>query len=92
MINEIENILEKEVRPHLYKHRGDIKLIGYEDGVVEVTMLGACSGCPSIKSTIEELVETNLKAKLPEIQKVRLINEVSDEMWEMAKKILNKEI
>ena len=92
MIDKIESVLEKEVRPHLYEHEGDIKLIGYKDGIVDVQMLGGCSACPSIKFTVEELVETSLKAKIPEIQKVRLINDISDEMWEMAKKILNKEI
>lgn len=88
MINKVEEILETKVRPQLAAHYGNIELIGVQNGVVEVKLLGQCSGCPSAKFTIEEIVEATLKESLPEIKKVVLINQVSEELLDMAREIL----
>jgi Fe-S cluster biogenesis protein NfuA len=91
MFNKVKNVIEKSVQPKLQEHYGDIELLRVrEDGVVEVKLLGACRGCPSAQITIEEVVEAILKNEIPEIKKVVLVNEVSEELLDMAKKILNR--
>jgi len=89
MITEIEKILEENVRPKLADHYGNIELVSVEDGVVIVKLLGQCKGCISAKYTIEDLVEAELKQSLPGIKKVILKNEVSEELLEQARKLLN---
>ncbi|WZL74487.1 NifU family protein [Clostridiaceae bacterium 35-E11] len=90
MFDKVNEVLKKKVRPHLYEHYGDIKLVAVEEGVVQVKLLGACKGCPSAKITIEEVVATALKNEIPEVKEVVLVNEVSQDLIDMAKKILNK--
>ena len=60
-----------------------------EDGVLYVKLLGQCAGCPSADLTSETIVEAELTAALPElVRKVAVIQTVSDELWEQAKKLL----
>jgi len=89
MFTEIEKILEENVRPKLAEHYGNIELVSIKDGIVEVKLLGECKGCLSAKYTVEDLVETTLKEAIPGIKKVVLINEVSKELLDQARKILN---
>ncbi|WP_125153255.1 NifU family protein [Clostridium rectalis] len=89
MINEIEKIIVNEIRPYLRQHYGDIELLTVKDGVVEIKLVGQCSGCPSAKYTVENVIEKILKEKIPEVKKVVMINEMSEELLDMARKILN---
>lgn len=89
MFAEIEKILEVNVRPKLAEHYGNIEFVSFDDGIVAVKLLGKCSGCLSAKYTIEDLVEAALKEAIPSIKKVILINEVSEDLLEQARKILN---
>ena len=52
-------------------------------------LLGQCAGCPSADLTNETLVEAELVQALPElVKKVSVIQTVSDELWEQAKRLL----
>ena len=46
-LDNIQRILEEDVRPALMAHEGDVELISYESQVVKVKLHGKCSGCPS---------------------------------------------
>lgn len=69
-------------------HLGDLELISVQDGVVTVKLLGACKGCPSAKSTLEEIVLAGIQEEIPWIREVVLHDETSEELLEMARKIL----
>ncbi|MEG0774885.1 NifU family protein [Clostridium sp.] len=88
MFDEINEVLDTKVRPVLAGHYGDIKLISVEDGIVQVKLLGQCNGCPSATLTVEHVVEHALKETIPSIKTVKIKNEVNDELWEAAKRIL----
>jgi Fe-S cluster biogenesis protein NfuA len=68
---QIEELLETRVRPSVAGHGGDIVFHGYSDGVVELEMRGACSGCPSSLATLKTGVENMLKHYIPEIMEVK---------------------
>ena len=91
MIEKINEILEKKVRPALLLHSGDVELISYKDGVVSVRLLGACAGCPSASLTNEEVIAAELKTALPEIKDVVLVQQTSEELLDFARKILRHE-
>jgi Fe-S cluster biogenesis protein NfuA len=91
MFERVNEVILTKVRPRLLEHYGDIQLVKVENGVVEVKLLGACSGCPSAKFTVEDVVETILKEEIPEVKGVVLVNEVSQELVDFAKKFLSKE-
>lgn len=92
MIEKIEKVLDEYVRPKLFEHYGDLKLVSFEDGILNIKLLGKCSNCPSAKFTVEDVIEVELKKHIPEIKQVVLDESVSDDLLEFAKKILNHEI
>ena len=44
---------------------------GFRDGVVYLTMQGACSGCPSSTAMLKQGIEGLLKHYVPEVIEVR---------------------
>ena len=88
VINRIENVLCRQIRPSLLAHGGDLKLLSFENGIVRVRFTGACSGCPSAELTLEAIVKEKLTEAVPEIQDVILEQAVSDELLSIARKLL----
>ncbi len=93
MINkdEIEKVLNEQIRPYLKEHFGDIEMVDYneEEKVLKVKLLGSCEGCPSAQLTMEDLVEKELKEAFPdEIERVTMFDDISDELYNLAKDIL----
>ena len=88
-MKRIEAVLDEKVRPALRAHGGEIETDRLENGVLYVKLLGQCAGCPSADLTNETLVEAELKTALPEvIEKVAVVQTVSDELWEQARRLL----
>lgn len=88
-MKRVEAVLDEKVRPALRSHGGEIEVDRLEDGVLYVKLLGQCAGCPSADLTNETLVEAELTAALPElVKKAAVVQTVSDELWEQAKKLL----
>ena len=59
------------MRPAVADDGGDIRYRGFRDGVVYLTMQGACSGCPSSTATLKQGIEGLLKHYVPEVTEVR---------------------
>ena len=90
-LSRIEAVLNERVRPYLRSHGGEIAVERLEDGVLYVKMLGQCSGCPAADLTNETVVEEELVKAVPElVRKVAVVQTVSDELWEQAKRILRE--
>lgn len=88
-LKRIEEVLDRQVRPSLRAHGGEIQVDRLENKVLYVKLLGQCAGCPSADLTNETLVEAEVVKALPElVQKVAVIQTVSDELWEQAKRLL----
>lgn len=92
MEEKIIKILKEKVDPILAAHFGGADLVNFENGVAKVRLTGACSSCPSAQYTIEDVVKSILTEEIPEVKDVVLDTSVSQELIDMAKKILNKEI
>lgn len=71
VIDQIKELIETRVRPAVAGDGGDIRYRGYRDGVVYLTMQGACSGCPSSSATLKQGIEGLLKHYVPEVHEVR---------------------
>ena len=92
MEEKIKAILEEKVNPLLAAHYGAAILVGFENGIAKIRLTGACSSCPSAQYTIEDVVKGALMESLPEVEDVVLDTSVSEDLLEMARKILNKEV
>ena len=69
MKEKVEEVLEK-IRPSLQADGGDIELVGVNEGVVTVRLMGACQGCPMSEMTLKNGVERILKEHIPEVKLV----------------------
>ncbi len=88
-LKRIEAVLDEKVRPAMRAHGGEIQVDHLENQVLYVKLLGHCAGCPSADLTNETLVEAELVKALPElVRKVTVVQTVSDELWEQAKRLL----
>ena len=82
-LEKIETVLDEKVRPSLRAHGGELEIDHLESGVLYVKLLGQCAGCPSADLTNETLVEAEVVKALPElVNKVVVVQTVSDELWE----------
>ncbi|HJM15922.1 MAG TPA: NifU family protein [Flavobacteriales bacterium] len=61
---EIADILDQYILPAVESDGGSITLHSYKNGIVFVTLRGACSGCPSSTITLKQGIESLLKEKL----------------------------
>ena len=67
----IEATIDK-IRPFLRRDGGDIELIGFRDGIVYVSMVGACQGCMMAGEDISSGVEIILMEEVPGVLGVRM--------------------
>ncbi len=71
IIASIQELLETRVRPAVAGDGGDIAYRGFSEGVVYLSLQGACSGCPSSTATLKHGIESLLKHYVPEVVEVR---------------------
>lgn len=91
MIQKIEAVIDEKVRPALLAHEGDVQVLSYQDGICRIRLTGKCAGCPSASITTEELIAEKIRNALPEVKDVVLVQEVSEELQDLARRILNHE-
>lgn len=65
----IKEVIEK-LRPYLQNDGGDVEFKRYEDGIVYVKLVGACSNCPMAQMTLQDGIENALTSEIPEVIKV----------------------
>ena len=91
MEEQIKKALVEKVNPILGEHSGGAVMTKLEDGVVTVRLTGACSGCPSAQMTTEEIVKEILMEEIEGAKDVKLDTSVSDDLIEMARKLMRGE-
>jgi len=71
IVVQIKELIDTRVRPAVANDGGDIVYRGFQQGVVYLTMQGACAGCPSSSATLKQGIEQLLKHYVPEVNEVR---------------------
>jgi Fe-S cluster biogenesis protein NfuA len=69
---QIRQVLDEYVRPAIAMDGGDLVYHGFQDGVVTITLVGACRGCPSSAMTLKHGIQTTLQYHVPEVISVAL--------------------
>ena len=77
----VQEVLDDDVRPALQMDGGDIELVKVEDENIYVRLVGACSTCPSSVMTMRMGVENLLREEFPYLKE---LIEVTDENQEAA--------
>ena len=63
------NIID-ELRPFLINDGGNIEFVKYEDNIVYIKMMGACSNCEMLDLTLKNGIEAAIKEEVPEVKEV----------------------
>jgi Fe-S cluster biogenesis protein NfuA/nitrite reductase/ring-hydroxylating ferredoxin subunit len=56
------------VRPYMESHGGDVELVGIEDGVARMRLVGHCEGCPASEATLELAIKKALEETAPDLE------------------------
>ena len=86
MIEEVNRVVEKEIKPFLAMEGGSIEVVSVEDGVVKVKLQGACAGCPMSQFTLVNFVEATLKDRIPEVKKVVAANDNKERFADLLRR------
>lgn len=91
MKDKILQVIEKDIRPNLHLHGGDVEILGFdeEEKLLRLKLLGQCCVCPSSIDTIENLIKHNLMVKIKDLKEIIVETGLSNEMIEIAKKYLS---
>ena len=68
--DQINMTLDK-IRPFLQRDGGDVVFDSFEDGIVYVSLIGACDGCSMINETLDAAIGIILKEEVPGVIDVR---------------------
>ena len=60
------------LRPFLVNDGGNIEFVKYENNIVYIKMMGACSNCQMLDLTLKDGIEAAIKEEVPEV--IELIN------------------
>ncbi len=69
----IKEILDQQIRPAVAMDGGDIMFVGFENGLVQLKMQGACGGCPSSTATLKAGIEARLRHFIPQVERVEAV-------------------
>lgn len=73
IVLQIKELLDTRIRPVVAQDGGDIVFHAFEEGIVYLSLRGACAGCPSSTMTLKAGVENLLKHFIPEVTEVRAV-------------------
>lgn len=69
---KIISIIER-LRPFLISDGGNLEYVKFEDGIVYVRLLGACSHCQLMNFTLKDGIEQAIINEVPEVKEVKNI-------------------
>jgi Fe-S cluster biogenesis protein NfuA len=72
MKEKVQAAIDK-IRPMLQADGGDVELVDVKDGIVQVRLQGACSGCPMSQMTLKNGIERIIKQEVPGIKSVESV-------------------
>lgn len=75
VLDKIEALTEAKIRPFLQRDGGNITLLSFEKGILNIKLTGHCNGCPHATQTLKNIVEKNLKQYIPQILEIREEND-----------------
>lgn len=86
----VRKVVDERIRPSLFSHGGDLRIKEIKGTDVGFVFLGACRTCPSAQITLEETIDRTLRMEIPEVGRVYLINETSEDLLDLARKLIHR--
>ncbi len=65
---QVQRVISEEILPLLQMDGGGVEVLGVEEGVVRVRLLGTCSGCPGTVQAVVLGVEDELRRRVDGVE------------------------
>lgn len=72
VINLAQAVADSYIRPTLNRDKGDIELLGFDNGVLRLKFTGHCAGCPFAQNTLNNVIAKAFNRLIPNIKEIRL--------------------
>jgi Fe-S cluster biogenesis protein NfuA len=69
----IQEVIRDYIQPAVASDGGLVRFASFENGIVKISMHGACEGCPSSEQTLRDGIERIIKFRVPEVIGVELV-------------------
>lgn len=60
----------ESIRPYLINDGGDVEFVKYDNNIVYIKLIGACSNCMALDFTLKEGIESTIIEEVPEVKEV----------------------
>lgn len=89
---EIQKFIEDEIVGSLQEHGGNLEIVSYneEKQDLELRLMGQCCSCPHSVDTVENFIKVKLNQQFPNLKSIHVNTGVSQELLEIAKKMLRR--
>lgn len=84
---QVESLLDLEIRPALAAHDGNIMIQSIDEGTINVQLSGRCSTCPSALTVTGSLIREKILNAFPQLNTV-VFNCVSEDLLQQARDLL----
>lgn len=64
-----------ELKPFLLSDGGSLEFVSYKDGIVYVSLGGACADCDYLDITLKDGIEQMIMNEIEEVKEVKNIND-----------------
>ncbi len=68
----MEALADSFIRPTLNRDKGDIKIVAYENGVLQLQFTGHCAGCPYAQNTLNNVIAGCFKRYIPQLKDIQV--------------------
>ena len=72
LFQKVQEVIDSDIKHFIEADGGFIELNRVENGIVYVTLAGACATCPAATMTLRGGVEQILKTKIEEVKGVEM--------------------
>uniref|UniRef100_A0A8C6WYN7 NFU1 iron-sulfur cluster scaffold homolog, mitochondrial n=1 Tax=Neogobius melanostomus TaxID=47308 RepID=A0A8C6WYN7_9GOBI len=80
IVSLIKELLDTRIRPTVQEDGGDVIFKGFENGVVQLKLVGSCTGCPSSSVTLRNGIQNMMQFYIPEVDAVEQVEDEVDEV------------
>lgn len=84
-----EELVDK-IKQALTEIDAEVRFESFIDGVLTVSPTGGCAGCFRASLELKDLIGDTLMQEFPEIEEVNVVQRVSDDTLDFARKLLSK--
>lgn len=88
---DIEDILDKHIRPTLIRDGGNIEVLEFDGNTLIMRLMGQCATCPISSQTIETFIEVKIQEQLPDLKEIIVEAGLSKELLDIAKLYLRRD-